>query len=176
MSDTARELISSLDQIVWAVDPENDSLENVANYICRYVSEYASDSPITCKFKIPRQLPDCRLSSDVRHNAFLAVKEAVNNAFKHSGATEIVLSIAIREDEFEICVADNGKGITTPPTNDERTRRAGRGLAGMGARMASISGKFDMQTEPGGGTKVRLLIPFPRENAQGSYVHPNRSA
>src|SRR5262249_18835375 len=80
ISQTARDLILSLDQIVWAVDPENDSLENLASYVCRYASEFTADSPIDCKFRIPRQLPDCRLSTDVRHNIFLAVKEALNNA------------------------------------------------------------------------------------------------
>jgi ligand-binding sensor domain-containing protein/anti-sigma regulatory factor (Ser/Thr protein kinase) len=175
MSETARELITSLDQIVWAVDPENDSLENTANYLCRYVSDFSADSPITCKFKIPRQLPDCRLSTDVRHNVFLAVKEAVSNAFKHSGATQIVLSISIRENEFEISLTDNGRGITAPPDAPARTRRKGRGLPGMAERMASIHGKFAVEIEPDAGTTIRFVIPLPEAAGRPSYVHPNRN-
>jgi signal transduction histidine kinase len=177
MSETARELITSLDQIVWAVDPENDSLENTANYLCRYVSDFSADSPITCKFKIPRQLPECRLSTDVRHNVFLAVKEEVSNAFKHSGATQIVLSISIRANEFEISLADNGRGIATPPPSDvpARTRRNGRGLPGMAERMTSIHGKFEVETQPGAGTTIRFVIPLPKEASRLSYVHPNRT-
>lgn len=176
MSETARELITSLDQIVWAVDPENDSLESTANYLCRYVSDFSADSPITCNFKIPRQLPDCRLSTDVRHNVFLAVKEAVSNAFKHSGATQIVLGISLRVNEFEISIADNGRGITAPPAvMPERTRRNGRGLPGMAERMTSIHGKFAMETPAGGGTTIRFVIPLPQAARPPSYIHPNRN-
>lgn len=176
MSGAARELILSLDQIVWAVDPENDSLENLANYICRYASEFTTDSPVQCKFKIPWKLPNCHLSTDIRHNTFLAVKEALNNAIKHSGATEIVLTILVRPDEFEINIADNGRGIPAS-TNHElgKIKRTGRGLAAMRERLASIGGNFTLKSQPGGGTEICLTIPIQEDRAtpSASHIHPN---
>jgi len=174
MSETARELILSLDQIVWAVDPENDSLENLASYVCRHASEFTADSPVQCKLKVPWKLPDCHLSTDVRHNVFLAVKEALNNAIKHSGATEIVLTISARADEFEINIADNGRGIIAKEGNEtQKNKRTGRGLANMRERLASIHGVFELKSEPGQGTEVRLIVPLGKESSRAPYIYPN---
>lgn len=162
ISETARDLILSLDQIVWAVAPENDSLENLANYICRYLSDVAADSPIECKLKIPIQLPACRLSTEIRHNVFLSVKEAVNNAFKHSGATEIVITMTIYPKSAEITITDNGHGIPLPPasTDAARPKRTGRGLTNLRERMASIHGTFAFESTSKG-TTVHLTLPLP---------------
>ena len=161
MSEAARELILSLDQIVWAVDPENDSLENLANYICRYAGEFAKDSPIQCKFKIPWKLPGRSVSTEVRHNVFLAVKEALNNAIKHSGGTEVVLTITVNEDEFQICISDNGRGIIeTKDNRHQEMRRAGHGLTNMRQRLTMIRGKLELKSEPGRGTAVHFIVPL----------------
>ena len=167
MSEAARELILSLDQIVWAVDPENDSLENLANYVCRYASEFAADSPVQCKLKIPWKLPHCNLSTEVRHNVFLAVKEILSNAVKHSGATEIVLAISTGASEFEITITDNGRGIAPDSqAAAEVPKRVGRGLVNLRERMNSVHGRLEIKSEPGRGTEVRLIVPF-----DTSYVY-----
>ena len=167
MSEAARELILSLDQIVWAVDPENDSLENLANYICRYAGEFAKDSSIQCKFKIPWKLPGRNVSTEVRHNVFMAVKEALNNAIKHSGATEIVLTIAVSDDEFEVCVSDNGHGIIEAKNNGhQEMNRTGHGLANMRQRLILIHGRLDLNSEPGRGTNVCFVVPLEKTPSQ----------
>jgi signal transduction histidine kinase len=177
MSKTARELVLSLDQIVWAVDPENDSLENLANYICRYASEFLENSPMRCEFAIPTKLPNCRLSTEVRHNIFLAVKEALNNALKHSGATCVVLSISVRDREFEISVADDGCGIGREENGEPgKFKRAGRGLTNLRERLVSIRGKFELDSAAGRGTKVRLLVPLSAETDRVSSIHPTRNS
>jgi signal transduction histidine kinase/ligand-binding sensor domain-containing protein len=177
MSQTARELVSSLDQIVWAVDPENDSLENLANYICRYASEFVADSLLRCEFVIPATLPPVRLSTEMRHNVFLAVKEALNNAVKHSAGKGIVLTIAVRDGEFEIRIADDGNGITPVPEEQPgKLRRSGRGLWNMRERMASIHGKFFISSAPGQGTEIRLIVPHAEATAPLSSNHPTRSS
>ena len=162
MAEAARELILSLDQIVWAVDPENDSLENLANYICRHASEFTANSTVQCKFKIPLRLPACNLSTDVRHNVFLAVKEALNNALKHSGGTEIVVTMSAREDVFEITIADNGRGLGSEDGASRKSKRLGRGLANMRERLKSIHGTFRVTSRPGEGTEVSLMVPLRR--------------
>ncbi|HZQ45602.1 MAG TPA: two-component regulator propeller domain-containing protein, partial [Verrucomicrobiae bacterium] len=162
MAETARELVASLDEIVWAVDPGNDSLENLANYICRYASELCADSPLACDFIIPAKLPDCRLSTDVRHNIFLAVKEALNNALKHSGGTQVQISLSVGTDEFEVLIVDNGHGFE-PSAPDkaplDKTRRTGHGLINLRDRLAAINGRCELESKPGRGTSVRLVVP-----------------
>jgi ligand-binding sensor domain-containing protein/signal transduction histidine kinase len=177
MSQTARELVTSLDQIVWAVDPENDSLENLANYICRHASEFVADSPMRCEFVIPAALPPCRLSTEVRHNLFLAVKEALNNAVKHSGGTLLTLTIAVRQGEIEIQVADDGRGLPVAAAPvDEKLHRVGRGLGNMRERLHSIRGQFILTSAPGQGTKIRFIVSHPDAVPVLSSNHPTRSS
>lgn len=174
MSEAARELILSLDQIVWAVDPENDSLENLANYICRYAGEFSKDSSIQCKFKIPWKLPACNLSTEVRHNVFLAVKEALNNAVKHSGATEIVLTITVTDDEFALCISDNGRGIIETRNNGHpEMKRTGHGLENMRQRLILIHGKLEINSEPGHGTEVRFIVPLEKISSRSGDLKSN---
>jgi signal transduction histidine kinase/ligand-binding sensor domain-containing protein len=154
MSDTARALVTSLDEIVWAVDPENDSLENLANYICRYAGEFFENSSVSCEFVIPAKLPDCRLSSDVRHHIFLAVKETLNNILKHAAASRVELRMAVDDDRFSIIIADDGRGIDgiTPG------KRGGHGLINIRERLAAIGGQCCIKSVPGTGTQVEFVI------------------
>src|SRR5262245_61771614 len=110
ISQTARELVSVLDEIVWTVDPRKDTLDNLATFLCRYASSFFQDSPVICEFDLPEEMPNCRLETDVRHNIFLAVKEALNNVLKHSGAERVVLQMRLNKRRLEIIISDNGKG------------------------------------------------------------------
>lgn len=174
MSETARELVLSLDQIVWAVDPENDSLESLANYICRYAGEFVENSPIHCKFNIPRKLPACHLSTEVRHNIFLAVKEALNNVLKHSGATHVLLTISADAGRFEVAIADDGHGLADPTdVPSGGPRRVGHGLVNMRERLVSINGIFELKSKPGRGVEVRFIVPLSDAPIRTPYVYPN---
>ena len=162
MSRTARELVLSLDEIVWAVDPENDSLDNLANYICRHASEFFENSSIICQFVIPSELPNRRLATDVRHNVFLAVKEALNNVLKHSEATRVEITIAADPKLFKIIISDNGCGFTqSDPEKTAKTKRGGHGLANLRERMSAIHGEFKMRN--GEGTRLEFIVPLKEE-------------
>lgn len=160
MSRTARELVSSLDEIVWAVDPENDSLDNLANYICRHASEFFDNSPVRCQFAIPTKLPHCRLATDVRHNVFLAVKEVLNNALKHAQASRLDLTITAHTNEFEILIADNGRGFVPNDKAADALKRIGHGLVNIRERLISIGGRMELESVPGGGTRIRFVVPL----------------
>ena len=94
ISDASREVLHSLDEIVWAVNPQNDTLEHVASYIGQYAQEYFQMTGIQCELDIPAQLPPHPLSSQMRHHLFLATHEALTNILKHSGATHAKISMA----------------------------------------------------------------------------------
>src|SRR5262249_27165106 len=107
----ARSLIAALDVIVWAVDPEDNSLQSVADYLSGFAGEYLSASGTACRFKIPVTFPDVTLNGRVRHGLLMAVKETLNNIVRHSDATEVVFSMGVAGDDLEIVIADNGKGF-----------------------------------------------------------------
>ncbi len=163
MAQTARALVVSLDEIVWAVDPENDSLDNLANYICRHAGEFFENSPVSCEFSIPAKLPDRRLSADLRHNVFLAVKEALSNVLKHSQASHVQIWLTTHANEFEILISDDGCGFDPGAGGDTavgKPRRAGRGLGNIRNRLALIKGQCEVKSEAGKGTRIKLVAPI----------------
>jgi signal transduction histidine kinase len=84
IASTSRDLLHSLDEIVWAVDPRNDSLEHLVAYLGQYTAEYLQNTALPYDLKMPGTVPEQALSAEVRHNLFLAFEEALGNALKHS--------------------------------------------------------------------------------------------
>jgi ligand-binding sensor domain-containing protein/signal transduction histidine kinase len=166
MSDTARDLIRALDEIVWAVNPKNDTLENLANYICRHAGDYFQHTAVKCRFEIPVQVPEHSLTTDARHNLFLAVKEALHNSLKHSGATEVRVRIEVRNRVLTVTLTDNGGGFAAnlPPNRQPAGHRVGNGLANMRQRLVSIGGQCAIASGPGQGTTVTLTLGLPPGN------------
>ena len=112
---------------------------------------------IRCRLDFPEQIPARELSTDLRHNLFLVVKEAVHNIVKHSGGTEVWLRVIITGAALEISIEDNGRGFEPPPDN-----ALSDGLRNMSQRMAAIGGTFQVGKRPEGGTVVRLSLPWPQ--------------
>ncbi|MDW8310092.1 MAG: two-component regulator propeller domain-containing protein, partial [Verrucomicrobiales bacterium] len=112
---TARELTRALDEIVWAVNPRHDTLDSLANYLGRFAQDYLRPAGVRCRLDIPVHLPPWPLTAEVRHNLFLAFKEALNNVLKHAAATEVRLTLALEPNGFRLTVEDNGRGFA--PTN-----------------------------------------------------------
>ena len=108
---TARGTIQALDEIVWAVNPENDTLEGLVEYISHYADEFFENTPVRCRLEIPVQLPRFNLPAEVRHDLFLVVKEAFNNILKHSRASEVHVEVSAADATLEILIEDNGCGF-----------------------------------------------------------------
>ena len=124
ISDASRDVLHSLDEIVWAVNPQNDTLEHVASYLGHYAQEYFQETGIECKVDIPERLPPYPLSSQLRHHLLLAVHEAFTNALKHSHASQISVFVVYDGSALEIVVSDNGDGfnpsVIDPAVADSR--------------------------------------------------------
>jgi signal transduction histidine kinase len=82
-----RAAVVALDEIVWATNPGDDNLPRFAEYVGRFADECFENTPVRCWQEIPTDLPKLPLRADIRHNVFLAIKEALNNVLKHSGAS-----------------------------------------------------------------------------------------
>jgi signal transduction histidine kinase len=152
---TARALARQLEEIVWAINPANDSLDHLANYLCKFSQEFLSTARLPCRFDVPPTVPRVALTALERHSVFLATKEALHNVVKHAGATEVWLRLAISGDELRIDIEDNGRGIAA----DAEATRPGQGLANIRQRIEKIGGRVAWRHRPPSGTRVCLAIP-----------------
>jgi ligand-binding sensor domain-containing protein/signal transduction histidine kinase len=148
---TTREVIQAMDEIVWTINPRNDTLDHLANYIFQYAQEYFQNTNLRCRLDLPAHLPDLVISTEVRHNVFMAVKEALNNVLKHAGAAEVRVSLAVTDSTMIITIADDGRGFAA-----DQARAAGNGLQNMRQRLQSLGGRFHLETKPGAGTIIRM--------------------
>jgi len=155
ISETARETTRSLDEIVWAVNPSNDTLEGLANYACKYAQEYLALAGLRYRVDLPTELPPTPIPPEVRHNVFLAFKEAVNNVVKHARASEVWIRLRLQPQNFILEIEDNGCGIGGQAAPQNRN-----GLRNMKKRMEDICGKFSISDGKNGGTIVQLTVPI----------------
>jgi signal transduction histidine kinase len=158
---TARETTHALDEIVWTVNPSNDTLDGLINYVCKYAQDYFALAGLKYRLEVPPDLPRVPITPELRHNVFLAAKEAIHNVVKHSKATSVWLRLIIESERFVLEIEDNGRGLTAA---DEQKGR--NGLRNMRKRLEEVGGEFELGPGAEGGTRVRLVAP------QRSQVKP----
>jgi len=156
ISQTARNLTRALDEIVWAVNPANDTLEGLMTYVCKYAQEYLSVAGLACRLDVPAQLPPWPLSPDARHHLFLAVKEAITNVVRHAKATEATVRLLVEPSRFVLEIQDNGCGL---PAAEDVAAKGRHGLANLRQRLAEVGGHCELSSAPGRGVTVRLVVP-----------------
>ena len=151
---TARETTRSLDEIVWAVNPSNDTLASLANYACKYAQDYFALAGVSYRAELPAQVPATPILPEVRHNVFLAFKEAVNNVVKHARASEARVNLQLEPGKFILSVTDNGRGL-----GDLSQKQLRNGLKNMRRRLADVRGEFAIAPGESCGTVVKLTVP-----------------
>ncbi len=156
---TAHDLTRALDEIVWAVNPRHDTLNSLVNYLTNYVEETIEPAGVRLSLEMPVSLPAWPLKVEVRHNLFLAAKEALNNVLKHAQASELRVTLKLVADGFTLELADNGRGFAVATEGD--------GLGNMHHRMSDIGGACQITSAPNQGTRVRFTVPV-------ETVKPNR--
>ena len=111
VADTTRQIVHTMDEIVWAVNPQNDSLDNVVNYLVHYTEEFLGHCGVDCELDVPFEFPAIPVSAEVRHNLFMATQEALNNAVKHGCPTRFRLRLAVQENRLTLALEDDGTGF-----------------------------------------------------------------
>jgi signal transduction histidine kinase len=157
IGETAAELTRAMDEIVWAVNPTEDTLDGLWSYLTHHAQEYLAAAGVACRLEAPEALPALPLSAEVRHNVFLAVKEALHNVVKHAAAREVRLTLALLPRGFAIEVRDDGCGRRELPSGQRGS--AGQGLRNIAERMEAIGARCEVTDIPQGGTSVRLGVP-----------------
>jgi signal transduction histidine kinase len=157
ITQTARETTRVLDEIVWAVNPSNDTLDALITYACKYAQDYLSVAGVRYRLDVPGELPSHPIAPEVRHNVFLAFKEAVTNLVRHAGATSAWIRLKLEPPGFTLEIEDDGRGLAGM---DERKGR--NGLRNMRSRMEDVGGSFSIRPGPERGAIVRLTAPLPK--------------
>ena len=147
-----RHLVGIMDEIVWAVNPQNDNLRQLADYLCRMAEDCFGEGSVRLRREVPSQLPTFPIRAEVRHDLTLAVKEALANVLKHSDASEAKLRLDWSQPVLEIRVEDNGRGF------DSSLPSQGNGLGNQQIRLKRIGGRVELTSKPGNGTQVVFSI------------------
>ncbi len=158
LSETARRMVTSLDEIVWAVNPRNDTIASLASYFGSYAQRFLDIAAVSCGLDIAQDLPEHPLDPKFRQELFFAFKEALTNVVRHAHATQVWLRISVRNDLLTVEVSDNGRGF------DTNSHRAGDdGIANMEERLKSLGGECKITSNSREGTTVCFRAPLPKD-------------
>lgn len=154
LCDQARELARDMNETVWLINSQRDTIHDLASYITRYAEAFFRDTPLRCRFEIDPELPASGCDLGVRRNLFLAVKEVLNNILRHARADQVELRIEWRHAELRVAIRDNGCGF------DPDAAHAGNGLGNLALRAREAGGRFAVRSAPGQGSTFEFQVPI----------------
>jgi ligand-binding sensor domain-containing protein/signal transduction histidine kinase len=154
ISARARSLTRAMDEVVWAINPRNDTLEGFLTYLGKFTQDYLTKAEVRCRWNVPTDVPELPLSAEMRHNLYLACKEALHNIVKHAGASVVSIRLDQVNGGFILSIEDDGQGFAAalPPAR-------GNGLSNMRQRLKALRGVCCIESAPGRGTRVLFSLP-----------------
>lgn len=152
ISKDAQEMVTTMTDIVWLINPQKDTMEKLSDRIQSFASNVLSAKDILLDINFDESLKSFALNMEGRKNIFLMVKEAVNNVAKYSDYIKVKINLEKQKDELQITVGDNGKGFDVNLKNNSRN-----GLRNMEQRADALLGKLNIQSKEGSGTSVSLF-------------------
>ena len=153
--EEARELLATMDEILWAVNPRRDTMRDFAAYVCTYAEAFLASAQIQCLFVVDQEMSMGALNLPFRRSLLMAIKEALNNAVKHSGATEVRIQIQLQGQRLVVTLKDNGRGFAATAPKPERN-----GLSNMAQRVEDLGGRCLVVSDPGKGCRVEFSVPL----------------
>ena len=125
---------------------------------------------MSVRFDVPDKVPPLPLAGTVRHDLFLVVREAINNAVKHARAKVVRLGVRLENGavrgshgnspQLVITIEDDGHGFTVDAAGGDRTSTGGSGLANMRRRVEGLGGRFTVASRPGSGSRIACAVPL----------------
>ena len=156
ISAIARNTVDCMRELIWATNPHDDALDNLAAYLREYAAQFAESAGLECEFAFPAQIEPRTLGSNFRRQVFLILKEALTNVAKHSNARRIHVALAVDRGNLRLSILDDGCGF-----NKSLGRTSGNGISNMEARSASIGGHLNAGPGSDSGTRITLVAPLP---------------
>jgi signal transduction histidine kinase/ligand-binding sensor domain-containing protein len=154
ISDNSQRMMEAMDDIVWAIKPDNDTMQKLIARMREFATSVLEAKDIMFDFDADEALNDLKPDMEYRRDLFLLFKEAVNNAAKYSKSTTVSIRIGIEKQRLILEIADNGIGFNL------KTADSGNGLGNMHRRARALQGQLTMQSEQGKGTFIKLNAPL----------------
>jgi signal transduction histidine kinase len=154
IATASRELVDSMSDIVWAINPQKDHLSDLTQRMRRFASDSLTARNIRFQLSLPETDADVPLGANLRREVFLIFKESVNNMVKHAGCSEAHIELSFAEGMLRLHLRDNGRGFDTSRESE------GHGLVSMRDRAEGIGGKLDLHSRSNVGTTVNLQVPL----------------
>jgi signal transduction histidine kinase len=161
LCEAARGILSTMDEILWAVNPRKDAFRDFITYVCSYAQEFLKSKGIQCLFDIDPTVSEVVLNLPLKRTLLMVIKETLNNTVKHSEATELVLSIKWQAQYLVVVILDNGKGFDKAASKSDRN-----GLFNMNQRMSELGGACLITSEPGKGCRTEFNVPWKQSRWQ----------
>ncbi|MBP6730467.1 MAG: sensor histidine kinase [Chitinophagales bacterium] len=153
INERSQRLLDNMGDIIWNVNPDNDTIEEVMSRMREYGTAILEAKNIDYIFNFPADIVDCKLTMQVKSNLYLIFKEAVNNLSKYSGCTRANLSLSFSHSHLHLTIADNGIGFNNPEVKHRG------GLANMVHRAEEMKGTISIRSEINMGTTIDLMVP-----------------
>lgn len=150
----SREMISEMNDIVWAINPSNDKFDKLTDRMQNFALPLLSSRNVEFRFSRDVQLNEVSLDMQQRKNLYLIFKEAINNAAKYAECRNVQVKLDRGKEELLLDILDDGKGIP------QETGLGGNGLKNMKHRAEELKGKLIVDSGKDKGTRIRLQIPI----------------
>ncbi len=152
IGNRARQVMEAMSDIVWSVNPRNDSMEHILQRMKEFAVELFESQGITLHFQTDEAVKTLNLPMEQRKDFYLLFKEAANNAAKYSGASEVRVLIKKDNTNIRLEIHDNGKGF------DPASIKKGNGLWNMQRRAERMGGELVLESKVGEGTRIQLIV------------------
>lgn len=158
---TSTDMISEMNDIVWALNPQNDNMDKIVQRMESFAKPLLKTKNISCDFNYDPAVLHLNLSMEKRKNFYLIFKEAINNVLKYSNCRNLEISIQLLNQQIDLRVKDDGQGFDKDQLKTLAARSmSGNGLNNMKRRAEEMGGTCDIQSQPGKGTIVHLRFPI----------------
>ena len=169
IKNVSKELVSVMSDIVWAINPQKDYLNDLVQRMRRFGSDILSGRGVEFEFNAPEANESIELGANIRREIFAIYKESINNAVKYAECTKVTTDFFISTDSLILSVSDDGKGFDTEfvLSGEFKPEMGGNGLASIKRRAIELGGICEIRSSVGKGTEIRLTVPLgPREKSR----------
>jgi len=169
VQESVREILSELNDLVWSVDPRNDTLSGLADFIADAAAQYLAAANLRLELSMPESLPERLVQGAVRHELLAVYREALRNIVEHANASLVKVQFSASPDFIEIVVEDDGTGFDAEWTDSAKDEESSAtapvsaregGLERFRMRMRSVGGRCRIKSAAGVGTRLEFRVPL----------------